>query len=1046
MKKVILKSMLLFVAILFVGIAQAQTVTGTVTEENGPLPGANVIVKGTSNGATTDFDGNYSLNDVPSDATLVFSYVGYTTQEIAVGGRSTINTALASDNALDEIVLIGYGSTTIKDATGSVSSVTSEDFNQGVIQSPEQLIQGKTSGVQVSETSGEPGGAINIRIRGSNSVRSNNNPLFVIDGVPLTSGGAPASSDVGLGGGGNPRNPLSFINPNDIESISILKDASATAIYGSRGANGVVIIQTKTGRGASKGVWELSSSISGSVAANEYDLLNRADYISAIESIGNTAEIFSGADTDFQDFYTRTAFSRRSNLSYSKGYTGGNVRASIGYSNTFGVVEDTDQEAITGRLNAQHRFFDDKLTVAFQGTISRVNDQTAPFAGASGSRGDIIGSAISGNPTVPLDPNFGLDDRLNPVNLLNSFSSLSNSTRYLANISADYKFTDEFSAKVTVGYDESEAETTTVLSPEVLGINGTSGIGRGSYNTFDQRNILLEATLNYKKEFKNSKLDVLGGFSYQEFQRSGINAAGAGFGPDIDGAASNLEDTYNRVSGLIDGSFQSFGYDEGETFVTRLFPTVSNTDVINGTFDRDITAFFADTFDNTDELQSFFVRGNYTISDKYLFTATVRADGSSTFGENNQYGIFPSAAFAWQLAEEDFVSDAFSTLKLRLGVGVVGSQEGLGFGQFIRRSRFAGGALSGDNAQVNIPGTTIIGNGNPDLQWEETTDFNVGVDFGFNDDKLSGSINLYRKETNDLLLNSQIAAPSESTVPFIFSNLEDGTVVNQGIEVSINYDWIDTKDWGFSTSLNVAVNDNTVEDTDRVIDLAPINGNGLTGAFAQRLEAGQPLFAFFLAEFLGFDDQGNPLYTDFNGDGVGDPDSDRRFTGDSGVAEVTSGLSFNARYKRFSLATSLNGQFGFSVYNNTANALFTAGSLNLGGNVTSDIVSNGVLTNGENPAASTAVSDRFLEDGDFVRLQSATISYDWPLSGEGFFDSLVLSATGQNLFLITGYDGLDPEVSSNTGNLNAAALPSAGIDYLSIPRARTVTLGVNARF
>lgn len=1046
MKKVLLKSMLLFVAVLFAGISTAQTVSGTVTEESGPLPGANVIVKGTQNGATTDFDGNFTLTNVPSDATLVFSYVGYASQEVAVGGRSTINVNLAPDNALDEIVVIGYGSTTIKDATGSVASVTSEEFNRGVIQSPEQLIQGKTAGVQVSETSGEPGGAISIRIRGSNSIRSNNNPLFVVDGVPLTSSGAPQSGDIGLGSGGNVRNPLSFLNPNDIESISILKDASATAIYGSRGANGVVIIQTKGGRGASKGVWEINTSVSGAVAANEFDLLNRDQYIAAVAAAGNTPEIFSNADTDFQDFYTRTAFSRRTNLSYSKSYDAGNLRGSFGYINTFGVVEDTDQEVISGRLNAQHRFFDDKLTLSLQGTLSRVNDQTAPFAGGSGSRGDIIGASLSGNPTVPLDPNFGLDDRLNPVNLLNSFRGISNSTRYLVNLSADYKLTDEFSAKATVGYDRTESETFSVFSPDVLGVNGTSGVGRGSYNTFDGENSLLEITLNYKKEFNNSKLDLLGGFSYQEFVREGINATGAGFGNNLGQAISDFENTFDQVSSLIDGSFQSFGFDTDTTFVTRLLPEIDNTGTIDGDFNRNITAYFADTFNNTDELQSFFVRGNYTIADKYIFTGTFRADGSSTFGEDNRYGFFPSGAFAWQLAEEDFVSDAFSTLKLRLGFGIVGSQEGLGFGQFLRRNRFAGGALDPNSAQIaNIPGTVITGNANDALQWEETTDFNVGIDFGFINDRLNGSINIYRKETNELLLNSDIAAPSEAGVPTLFSNLDDGTVVNQGIELGLNYDWIDNDDWSLSTSFNIAFNQNEVQDTNRVIDLAPVNGNGLTGAFAQRLEAGQPLFAFFLAEFLGFDDQGNPLYTDFNGDGVGDPDSDRRFTGDSGIAEITSGFSLNARYKRISLSTTLNGQFGFSVYNNTANALFTAGGLNLGGNVTPNVI-NADFSTTENPAASTAVSDRFLEDGDFVRLQSATLSYDWPLSREGLFDSLILSLTGQNLFIITDYSGLDPEVSINTGQLNSSALPSAGIDYLSIPRARTVTVGVNARF
>lgn len=1042
MKKVLLKSMLLFVAVLFAGISTAQTVSGTVTEENGPLPGANVIVKGTQNGATTDFDGNYTLNNVASDAILVFSYVGYTSQEVAVGGRSTVNVTLSLDNALDEVVLIGYGTTTIKDATGSVAAVTSEEFNQGVIQSPEQLIQGKTAGVQISESSGEPGGGVVVRIRGSNSIRSGNNPLFVVDGVPLTSSGAPTPNTPGIGGG-NARNPLSFLNPNDIESISILKDASATAIYGSRGANGVIIVQTKGGRGASKGRWEINSSVSVSNAADEYDLLNRQEFLAAVASIGNDpAAADFGGDSDFQDFLTRTAYSRRTDLSYSKSYTGGNVRASFGYSNTNGVVESQSQERLAGRLNAQHKFFDDKLTLAFQGSISRVNDRSAPISGTAGSTGDLIGASISANPTIPIDPNFDPGNNvLNPASLLTNFRGESHSDRILLNLSADYKITDEFSAKVTVGYDQLESTTASAFSANVLGLNGVSGIGRGNYNTFDQDNSLLEATLSYNKEFENSNLSVVGGFSYQEFDRQGVFAQGAGFSTNnLDNILDQLENTYNAASGVIQGSFQNFGYGENTSYVNRLFPEINDTDVLPSGFTRSIRAFVGDTFDNTDELQSFFIRANYTIADKYLFTGTFRADGSSTFGSENQYGYFPSGAFAWQLHEEDFVGDNVSTLKLRLGAGIVGSQEGLGHAQFIRRERFGGGSITNDLTVVR-PGTFVTGNTNPDLKWEETLDFNVGIDFGFNNDRFNGSFNVYRKETSDLLLNSALAAPSSANIPTIFRNLDDGIVVNQGVELALNYDFIDTDDWGFSAAFNIAYNQNEVEDTDQVIDTGAINGNGLTGAFAQRLQAGEPLFSFFLAEFTGFDANGFPTYRDVNGDGVGDPDSDKTFVGENAVPEVTSGLSLDFRYKRFDLSTYFTGQFGFSVYNATDNAFFTAGGLAISKNVTQD-----VLTSGEDGAATTAVSTRFLESGDFVRLQTASLGYNWPVSGEGFFDSVRLSITGQNLFLITDYSGLDPEVSTNTGNINASAIPTAGIDYSSVPRARTFTLGVNARF
>jgi len=1040
MKKVILKSMLLFVAILFVGIAQAQTVTGTVTEENGPLPGANVIVKGTSNGATTDFDGNYSLNNVPNDATLVFSYVGYATQEVSVGGRSTINVSLATDNALDEVVLIGYGTTTIKDATGTIDNVSEKDFNQGVIQSPEQLIQGKTAGVTISESSGEPGAGISVNIRGSNSVRANNNPLFVVDGIPLAGGGAPANGVGGVGAtsGGN---PLSFLNPNDIESISILKDASATAIYGSRGANGVVIVQTKQGRGASKGVWELGSTVSSSVAANRYDLLNARQFTDALNVL-DIDPLPGNADTDWQDFYTREAFSRQTNLSYSKSYGTGNVRVSGSYSNTNGVIEDSNLERYSGRVNFSQRFFDDKLTLTGTGAISQVDRGSPPLDGTVGSTGDLIGASLSASPLFPLEENllFG-QNTLNPISLLNNYLAESKSTRILANISAKYDFTENFNAKVTLGYDNTDSQTITAFNQSVQGLNGVSGIGRGSFNTVDQTNTLLEATLNYKKEFGNIKVDVLGGFSYQKFDRNGIFAQGAGFGGDnLDVIHTQLSDQYGLARNSIEGGFQVFGYGTDGSYVSRLFPEIDLTGEL-GDFERLIPAYTAGIFDNFDELQSYFVRANISFNEKFLFTGTMRADGSTLFGANERYGYFPSGAFAWQVHEEDFIGDTFSTLKLRVGAGSVGNQEGLGFGGFLFRTVAQGGGISNNLEVLPRPGTEQVGNfPNPDLKWENTIDLNVGVDFGFNNDRLNGSINVYRKETNDLLIPVETAAPGAGGT--FIRNLDDTTVVNQGVEFSVNYDFINTEDWGFDVGFNVAYNDNVVEGLRVPVRAGALRGAGLTGAAVQRLEAGQPIFSFFLPVFEGFDDQGQPIYEDVNGDGTGDPFSDQKFVGENALPDVTAGLNLTARYKNFDISTYFNGQFGFSVYNLTANALFNQGQLANNKNVTQNVAQS------EEAASATAdPSTRFLEKGDFVRLTSASIGYNFPLSGEGFFDSLRFNLTGQNLFLITGYSGLDPEVSTNTGDLDQNVnIPSRGIDYLQFPRARTITLGVNARF
>lgn len=1037
------KNLLLFVLLLTGSIMYSQrTVRGVVSDSEGGLPGVTVQVKGTSTGTQTDLDGNYSVTVTSDSSVLIFSYLGYKTQEITVGSRSTINVTLVEDSTqLDEIVVIGYGKTTVKDATGSVSSVTSENFNKGVVASPEQLIQGKTAGVQITQTTGEPGAGIAFRIRGSNSIRSNNNPLFVVDGVPLSGGGTPSPGDIAFGGG-NAKNPLNFLNPNDIESINILKDASATAIYGSRGANGVVIIVTKNGKGAREGRWEFDTTFSTAKARKDYDLLNGAQYLAAITQFGGDANSLNfGANTDWQDVILRTAPATTNNLSYSKSFEKGNVRATFSYGNQRGVVENSGQERITGRLNLQHRFLDDKLDVGLQASISQINDDAAPLSSTAGFNGDIIGSAYLANPTWPNDPDFDAGGgALNPANLLANYQSRSESTRILLNASANYQISDEFSTKVNVGIDNFKGINISVFGGGVNGINRVSGNGQGNYNQLESRSNLLEWTVSYQKEVDNIKIDAIAGYSFQDFRTFGFNSQGWGFGAStLEDTASNLRDSRDRVAASIVGSYQSFGYFNGGSFVTRLFPDISNTDTLSTFGNAAVSSFWSDTYDTTDELQSFFTRVNLTISEKFLITATMRADGSSRFGSANQYGYFPSGAFAWKLDQEDFIGDTFSTLKLRVGVGVVGNQDGLGHANFALRQRFAGPGFN-DDGSINTPGLTFVGNDNPDLKWESTTDFNFGIDFGFKEDRLTGNFDLYRKETNDLLFFSGAAAPA---VPpfFVFQNLSDGTVVNQGVELGLSYDFVDKEETSFSASFNISYNQNEIEGTNRIADIGPIRGAGLTNAFAQRIAAGQSLFSWYMAEFTGLDSSGLPTYADVNGDGVGDPASDKKFLGKDALPDFNAGLSLNWRHKRWNVSANLASQFGgFYVYNATRNAFFTSGSISTSRNVTQDVV-----TSGEAPGTSAEVSSRYLEKGDFVRLQSLSIGYDLPLSSDSLFKSVRVNLTGQNLFLLTGYSGLDPEVTTDTGNFGDG-IPSAGIDYASYPRPRIISGGISITF
>lgn len=1040
MKSKLLIKLILLPAFILLGstvYAQQITVTGNVSDtENLPLPGASIVVKGTSQGTQTDFDGNYTLDNVPSDAVLVVSYIGFETQEIRVNGRDNINVTLSEDaTLLSEVVVIGYGTTTVKDATGSVAAVTSEDFNQGVIASPEQLIQGKTAGVQIAQSSGEPGAGIAIRIRGTNSVRSNNDPLFVVDGVPLGGNTAAEGTDIGFGSS-SAKNPLSFLNPNDIESISILKDASATAIYGSRGANGVVIITTKSGKAGQGGQWELNSSLSAATPRKYYDLLDAGTYLSEAERLGlNVASIDFGSDTDWQREVLRTSFSHNQNLSYSTNYGAGFIRATLGYGQQQGIVEKSSLDRITGRINASHRLLDDKLKLSLQASISQVNDESPPLSGSAGFRGDLLGAAYSANPTWPSDPDFAdTGGLLSPATMLAYTQSTTANTRYLINFSTEYQFVPGLAGKINLGYDNSTSTREATASALARNFDqGTFGNGSGAINDLDIENRLIEATLTYTKKYENSDLEALIGYSFQDFHTSGRNINGWGFTTDnLDQMASDLENTAGIIESNITGSYQQYGYapNLADVFVNRLFPAVA-TDFIPVPGGLNVSTIFTDTFDNTDKLQSYFARLNYSIADKYLFTATIRADGSSRFSKANRYGYFPSAAFAWKLHNEDFIDEnTFSNLKLRLGFGITGNQDGIGYGNYVRRERFSGGDIISDGGEIaNIPGVVAVAFAEPNLKWEETLQYSAGIDFGFMEDRLTGSFDVYRKETNDLLFRILSAQPAVQ--PFIFLNLPDSKVINSGVEFSINYDLVRTEDFSWDAGFNVAYNKNIIDQLTGEFDAGTIRGQGLSLAFAQKLQEGQPLFSFFLREFEGFDAEGQPIQEDV-----------QVFVGKSALPDITGGLSTSLRYKNWNVSAYFNGQFGNYIYNNTANAFFTAGAFRSGRNVLPE-----TLTNGESLDAAADVSTRFLEKGDFVRLQNLSVSYTVPTSPDGFLKSVVVSLTGQNLFVITGYSGLDPEVSvSPRGSDLLNGLPVFGIDYTAFPRPTTVTLGLNAKF
>ncbi len=971
--------------------AQGRTVTGKVTDPTGfGLPGVSVQLKGTQRGTNTNADGVYSLSDVPENATIILSFIGYTTQEVAVGARSTVDVKLADDTkALQEVVVVGYGTQKIKDATGSVASLGPKDFNKGVISSPEQLLQGRVSGVQITPSSGEPGAGINVSIRGAVSLRSGNNPLFVIDGVPLDGGDTGTTTDFG-GGSSPPRNPLSFLNPSDIDNISVLKDASASAIYGARGANGVVLITTKKGK---VGQSDLTFSASASVASayKRYDLLSTQQFLAGVTAAGgDLTQVDKKSNTNWQDQILRTGVTQNYNLGFGGGNENTRYRFSLGYQDQQGIVKNSGQKRITGRINASHDLFNHKVTLALNATTSNLQDQYVLNTTNAGAQGNLIGAAIQANPTYPVTNPDGTfyqpgGDFRNPAAILAYDRDRGETNRTLANASLTWQILDGLQFKANFGIDNSSAVRRTELDSRLggnfnLGISNNQvsvqGNGAAIINNKYRTSKLVEYTLNYNTKIAGNSLEALAGFSYQKFNNQQNTTLASYFGYNLD--------------------------------------LISYTDNLGGANGLTYKAFGATSDHSQNDLQSYFGRVNYNIQDKYLITATLRADGSSRFGINNKYGYFPSLAGAWRLSQESFVpKNIFDDLKLRANYGVTGNQD------------FAGG-VSKIIFTRNTDGSTVQDNNpNPNIKWEQNTTYGAGIDFTVLKGRLSGSVDYFNKSTTNLLFQVFYAQPAPVTYKWV--NLP-GEVINKGVEVSLNFQAVQKQKFSWDIAANATFLKPVVKGIGTSIPTGPIDGQGLSGAFAQTIRDGYAPFSFIIPTYTGLDAAGLGTYADGGADKIqGDPFPRMRF-----------GLTNNFSFGKFNASLFFNSQFGGYVYNNTANALFLKGSLKNGRNVTQDVANSS-----ESPLNSGSVSTRFLEKSDFVRLSNASVGYTFTLPQGGFAKTLNLSLSGQNLLLITSYTGLDPEVNT-IKTLNN--IPSLAIDYTPFPSPRTVTLGLNVGF
>ncbi|MDG3583996.1 SusC/RagA family TonB-linked outer membrane protein [Galbibacter pacificus] len=937
------------------GAFAQQSVSGTVTEAatGTPIPGVNVLIKGSTKGTTTDFDGNFQM-EAEDGTILQFSYIGFTTSEATVSG-STLNVSLTEDTQqLEEVVVIGYGAVRKKDVTGAVDLVSSKDFNQGPVLSPQQLIQGKVAGVSISSGGGAPGEGQNIIIRGQGSLSLSSSPLYVVDGIPLADGD-------GVGGS---RNPLNFINPNDIESMTVLKDASATAIYGSRAANGVIMITTKKGKGN-----EFKFSYSGSTTlydptsyvavmkANQFrTLINDIGDENAINRLGNS-------NTNWQDEIYGQAFGFDHNFSTTGNIAGFMpIRASVGYTNQDGVLKGDNFSRTTGSVNLRPSFLDDHLKIELNGRGSYTENAFA--------NRDAIGASVDFDPTQAIyDPNspFGgyftwlnadsVQNNLaptNPVALVNLKDDTAEVRRFIGNAKVDYKlhFFPDITATINVGIDKSNSHGRTIVSDQMP---SSQSDWNGSFSNY--RNIatnkLFDAYATYVKDFndKNS-LNAVVGYSYQSFEED-------------------------------DNNYDSEKEEDG------IPPTTINK--------------------NKSVLLSYFGRLNYNFDSRYLFTATLRADASSKLNPNDRWGYFPSFAFAWNINNEQFLegSEVINELKLRIGYGEIGNVSGLS--DYLYLTRYT---QSQSNANYQF-GNSFYQTFRPEaynenLRWEVGNTLNAGIDYGILNRRISGSVNAYIKKTENLISNVTVD-PFTNFSNSIQKNI--GDMVNKGIEFELNAIPVQTDNFNWSIGYNISFNDNELTNLPDQVEVGEINGG--TGNRIQLHKEGYAPYSFWVYKQV-YDENGRPIegaVVDRNGDNQ--INNDDRYLYKNPYADVIMGLNTNLNYKNWDLAVVTRANLGNYVYNNMASSK----------SYERRATENSILTNLHTDYYNTGFkaltevnleSDYYVQNASFFKIDNITLGYTL----RDFIENTNLRFYGsaQNVLIVTNYNGLDPEINGGIDN------------------------------
>lgn len=894
---------------------------------------------------------------------------------------------IKSDNKMtdiEEVVMIGYGSQKKSDVTGAVGSVKAEDFNKGMVANVGQLLQGKVAGVNVSNVSGEPGANQNIIIRGVGSLRSGTTPLYVIDGFVID------NTNTGVA-----NNPMNFINPDDIASVDVLKDASAAAIYGARGANGVIVITTKKGK-KGRTQMNLSSNLTISNLANKMNVFSADEFRTQVTAMGGKLDDMGG-NTDWQDELTRTALSNNVNFSAAGATDNSNYYAALGYENQEGILYNSNLRRYSGRVNISQKAFDGRVNIDFNLNGSRT-ENNRPNATST------VSNMLTWNPTYPAytdgSPTTVFNNgAFNPLIRQQIYKDFTNNNRILANISPSVEIIKGLIYKLNFGVDYSTADRIIQNIPHAVPLE----IGSLDLNYFSNNNTLVENTLTYKFKINRHDFNVLAGHSYQKFMmiERGWDYSvfpNNGIEPQYQIGAANKNNTTSTSSAT------------------------------------------------KNELQSWFGRANYGYQDKYLLTATLRADGSSKFGRNNRYGIFPSFAAGWNISRENFLADVslVSNLKLRASWGKTGNQE---MPNKITKRSYKSASDGGGQATYPMDGSGnypvgfyLVRADNPGIQWEVTTQTNIGVDFGFMNNRLTGTFDFFNKVSDNILLDINPVDPI-SAEEKMWKNIPNMTINNTGYEISLNYNSNTNKAFTYSIGGNASFIKNEVKDSPyRVLSTGEAQGPGTTNAVINGYINNQPIGTFYVREFLGLNENGTNIFRDVDGDGI-ITDNDRVAAG-SALPDFTYNLYLKAAYKNFDLGLNFNGVAGNMIYNNTASTLFTRGRLGLSQNTTD------AATQFPNESANNTnvISTRYLEKGDFLRLNNATFGYNLNPKVLGIGEhirNIRFTVTAQNLFVITKYSGFDPEI--NTG-VSQGGIQSFGIDYATYPKARSFAFGVNVAF